>query len=584
MSAAGPVSAGPVSTAIEALERALDGSAFAPERLAALDRAEAFPADACRALDDYGLHRYYTPVRHGGLLDDFAESLQLMRAVARRDLTVTIAHGKTFLGAVSVWVGGTDEQAAWLAAEIDRGAIVSWGLTEREHGSDLFAGELTAVEVADGWELNGEKWLINNATRGHLICVLARTRPAGGPRGFSMFLVDKRQLPPERYRHLPKVATHGIRGADISGIVFHGARVPAAALVGAVGDGLAITLKALQLTRTGCAALSLGAADQGLGTAVEFATEQRSTGQRHVRRTLGEAAASLLVAEATSVVASRSIHALTTEMNAVSAITKAFVPSLVHQLLEQVSELLGPSATDPEYRDGRFATLWRDHPIVGIFDGSTLVNRNALINQFPKLARSWPDGQPEPWDETGLASATTLTADLPDFDPAQLSLMSRAGCSLVQSLPAAVSELRGQVDRGLLPAPVARVAGKLESAARALHRELADYRPSIRDVPATAFALAERYELCFAGAACAQVWLRNPAGPGAPALWRDGLWLQASLAWVVAKLGGEADAEVCAEIYDRVADLVLADRGRGVFSLLPGIGTGNGEFETGNGQ
>ena len=54
------------------------------------------------------------------------------------------------------------------------------------------------------WRLDGEKWLINNATRGQLMCVLARTDPAGGPRGFSLFLVDKRELADGSFRCLPK--------------------------------------------------------------------------------------------------------------------------------------------------------------------------------------------------------------------------------------------------------------------------------------------------------------------------------------------------------------------------------------------
>jgi alkylation response protein AidB-like acyl-CoA dehydrogenase len=548
-------------TVVQDLEARLDDPAFAPDALVALDRVEAFPDDACRVLDEFGLHRYYIPARYGGLLDNFGESLQIMRAVARRDLTVTIAHGKTFLGAVSVWVGGNPDQATRLAAEIDAGTIVSWGLTERDHGSDLFAGELTAVEVDGGWELTGEKWLINNATRGQLICVLARTRTAGGPRGFSMFLVDKRELAPERYRYLPKVLTHGIRGADISGIVFDGARIPASALVGAVGDGLAITLKALQLTRTGCAALSLGAADHALRLAVDArrdgAAHSGGDARSDDRRMLGGAAAALLVAEATSVVASRSIHALTTEMNAVSAITKAFVPTLVAELLDEVATLLGPQACAA---GGVFEKLRRDHPIVGIFDGSTLVNRNALINQFPKLARSFPEGRPAPWDTDGLVAATTLAAPLPAFDPAQLSLLSRAGCSLVQSLPNAVAEVRTSA-----PEQVVRLAEALEAETVALHEELARYVPSIRDVPPAAFRLAERYELCFAGAACLRIWLgARDHAPGP--LWQDALWLRASLARILARLGADVTDDAA---YDELADVVLA--GGGV-SLLPAVG------------
>ncbi|CAM5545009.1 2-succinylbenzoate--CoA ligase [Streptomyces violaceorubidus] len=64
------------------------GEPFSGERLAALDEREAFPADACRTLDSFGLSRYYMPTEHGGALDDFSVVTRLLRAVSRVDLAV----------------------------------------------------------------------------------------------------------------------------------------------------------------------------------------------------------------------------------------------------------------------------------------------------------------------------------------------------------------------------------------------------------------------------------------------------------------------------------------------------------------
>jgi alkylation response protein AidB-like acyl-CoA dehydrogenase len=129
-----------------------------------------------------------------------------------------------------------------------------------------------------------------------MACVLARTSPGGGARGFSLFLADRRQLPDELWRPLPKVRTHGIRGADISGFTAIGAVFDASALVGEIGDGIPVVLKTLQLTRIACAGLSLGAADHALRIASDFASERRLYGRvladvPYVRRILGRAAA-----------------------------------------------------------------------------------------------------------------------------------------------------------------------------------------------------------------------------------------------------------------------------------------------------
>ena len=46
--------------------------ALSPGTLAALDRAEAFPAEACRVLDDFNLAAHYVDARHGGLWSEIA--------------------------------------------------------------------------------------------------------------------------------------------------------------------------------------------------------------------------------------------------------------------------------------------------------------------------------------------------------------------------------------------------------------------------------------------------------------------------------------------------------------------------------
>ncbi|RKH72212.1 acyl-CoA dehydrogenase [Corallococcus aberystwythensis] len=562
------------AVALDARLRQLDmgDGPFAPAKVAELDRKEAFPTDACSALDDFGLGAHYVPVKHGGRLERFPDLVALWRTVARRDLTAAIGHGKTFLGGACTWVEGNAKQAAALGEEIQQGARVSWGLTERHHGSDLLAGELSATRTSEGWRLDGEKWLINNATRGHLVSVLARTEPAGGPRGFSVFLVDKRTLPPGAFHCLPKERTHGIRGADISGIAFTGADVPDSALVGRQGGGIELVLKALQLTRTVAVAMSLGAGDHALRLTVDFAKahqlyERRLVDLPRARRPLGQAATQLLLAEAVTCVGSRSLHALTNEASLTSALTKAFVPSAINDMIAQLADLMGArSFLSDVYAHGMFQKLERDHRIIAIFDGSTLVNRNAVINQFPVLVRAW---RQERRDAEGLATATTLTAPLPEADLSRLALISLGGCSVVQGLPAALQRLQALEEGGGVPKHVAVLARALGTATAAVHERMAAHPPSPRDVPPEAFHLAEHYEACFAGAACLHLWLNHQARATGP-LWSDALWLEACLVNVLSRLGVET-APDAADVFDRLAATVVD--APGLVSLLDDVRT-----------
>ncbi len=553
------------------------GRAFSLARCADLDEREEFPAEICRELDEIGIPRYYVPARYGGAAHSYEDTLQVFRALARRDLTVAIAHGKTLLGAVSVWVGGDPVQAQRLADEVTAGRVVSWALTEEAHGSDLLANEVSATPTRAGYRLTGEKWLINNATRADIVCVLARTDPAGGPRGFSLLLVDKRQLPPGSYRCLAKVRTHGIRGSDTSGIAFTSARIPADAIVGEPGSGLEIVLKGFQITRTLCTGLSLGAADRALRLATGFAAGRRPCDRflidlPNARRTLAEAYADLLVAEAVSLVATRSIHALPGEQSITSAVAKYLVPTSVHHMIARLGEVLGARAVlRNTYAHGAFQKTDRDHRIVGIFDGSTLVNLNALINQFGFCARAYRRGLV---DEAGLEAAADLAGPPPPFDPDRLALVAPHGCSMVQSLAAGTDELQALASRGDVPAALALQAKELREITDELHAQMAAHKPSAREVPAEAFETARRYALCFSAAACLRLWLANrswrggDAAEGSTGLWTDALWLAGCLTRVLQQLRPGTDGDD--RVLDRLVPHLRAQYRDGqLFSMLP---------------
>ncbi|MEO6089053.1 MAG: acyl-CoA dehydrogenase [Umezawaea sp.] len=479
--------------------------------IADLDARDELPSAALAHLDALGLTTCYRLTEESA----FTAAVVALRVVARHDLTAAIAHGKTFLGAAPVWVAGSEEQISAMTARLLECTPVCLALTERGHGADLLAGEVTAVPGPDGWRLTGEKWMINNASRAGAASVLARTSPGGGPRAFTAFLVERT----DAWQNLPKVRTHGIRGADISGFALHDAPGEP---IGEVGDGLPVVLKTLQLTRIACTALSLGAGDHALRLARDFAVRRVLYGRAlatvpHVRRLLGRVVARVLVAEAVSTTAARSVHALPGELSVVSAVAKAFVPTMIHSALAEVADLLGARAFLTSAPGVGFAKLDRDHRICAIFDGSTAVNRAALLAQFPRLARS-----ADRRDAEGLRVVTDPSAPLPPFDRTRLSLLSKTGCSLVQSCPEIAAE-RAE-----------------------LLVEMAAYLPTATPQE-SAFVLAERYERLYAAAAC-----HSMARDGGP------MWTEEALRGCLAVLRGHTDDTAFEALAARLLDEVMA--------------------------
>lgn len=485
------------------------------------DRASELPVEAIRALDEWGMPQHYIPQAWGGALGDLLTPLLLMRTVARRDVTAAVGHGKTVLGAICAWAAA-DGSAAHMAAIVGAGDPVSWGLTEQGRGSDIASSTTTAVVTGSGIRVDGHKWPIGNATRGRAVTVLARTDDRPGPRSLSLVLVDKTEVERSSLTYRARRPLHGIRGADISGIDFAGTVVPEGRLIGDPGQGIELVLKSLQVTRTLCAALSLGAGDQALEAVASAATA--APGDADTDRLLAESVADLLLAEAIAFAGTRMFHGAVSEMALVSAFVKVLVPDLVDGVFREAGEALGPSTRIADGPAGRFEKAARDSRVVGIFDGNSVVNLNVVINEFPNIAR----GDDEP--ATALADFSFGVTPA-SFDMSGLRLVTRRGTWLLRALP----DLVAQLDDGRTHPDAVKSAARIAAEWRVLRAEVRDVERAARP-PASQFILAERVTFAFAAAAAIAVHLANRDAVAAPA-WTDDLWLRASLDRIAMRLG-----------------------------------------------
>jgi hypothetical protein len=96
-------------------------------------------------------------------------------------------------------VGADARHGGWLPMHHDNGLIGLFLAPLYVGGTSVqMAASVFLRHPQSGYRLNGAKWLINNTTRADAICLLARTSPGGGARGYSLLFVDKRRLMPVR--------------------------------------------------------------------------------------------------------------------------------------------------------------------------------------------------------------------------------------------------------------------------------------------------------------------------------------------------------------------------------------------------
>lgn len=541
----------------EALERDL-GDPCNPDNMMSfkhsidLDEREEFPEEAVNWLYNWNLHHYYIPTDCGGEFTSFEEFIAFVRVMSRRDLTASITF-TTLFWSYLVWMAGTDEQKQRLARFIknDHGAMCL-AYSERAHGSDLIASDVTATKVPGGYLLNGEKWPINRATISGVTFVLAKTDEAAGARGLSLFMVEKSQLDPAAYYNLPKIKTHGIRGSDMSGIGFKDCFVSDSELLGAEGAGLELALKGFQITRMLCAAFSQGAADTALRTTLKFALSRKLYNKTvfdmpQPRRTLVDAFLDILACDCATIAGARGFHIAPEQFSVWSAVVKYFVPVTLEAMTQNVSVVLGARYYMREAHDfGIFQKVLRDNAIISVFDGSSIVNLHSLILQMRHLAkyRAKNKGRVSEALQSRLAAVFSLDQQVPQFEPKKLELFGRGYDDVMQGLELALTQLEAlkaesDVDANVLQQIIA-LTTKVSEALEAHDQLLANsaFEHGHEQSPEL-FEMARKYCVLHTASACVHMWIYNRTHLGS--FFANGEWLALCLRRLMLAIYSERD-------------------------------------------
>ncbi|MGB7251250.1 MAG: acyl-CoA dehydrogenase family protein [Phormidesmis sp.] len=513
----------------ERLEQALGNpnqadSLMSFQHTAELDEAEQFPHDEIAWLYNWGLQHYYIPTDCGGKFTSFEEFVAFVRVLARRDLNISIAFTTLFWSFLT-WMAGNEAQKEKLSRLMREDQVaMCLSYSERNHGSDLVGGSVTAKKVEGGYVLNGEKWPINRATISGITFVLARTDLESANRGLSLFMVDKSELNPAEYYNLPKIKTHGIRAADMSGIGFSDCFVPDTTLIGKEGQGLELALEGFQITRALCAAFSQGAADTSMRTTLNFAVNRKLYNKTvvdmpHARRTLTNAFVDMLICDCVNIGAARGFHVAPQQFSVWSAVDKYFVPVTLEQVMKDTSVVLGSRFyMRDEHDSGVFQKMLRDSAIISMFDGSSVVNLHALILQRRQIAKARGRRKPEKLEalKKRLAQSFSLDQPVPPFQPQKLELISRGADDVMQGLEITLEQLEA-IQTSANNNELTQVTAQVLEYGQVILEEINAQDELItqsafehgHDQSFESFELAKKYCYLHAAIACILMWVHN---------------------------------------------------------------------------
>ncbi|MGH6905713.1 MAG: acyl-CoA dehydrogenase family protein [Geminicoccaceae bacterium] len=348
---------------------------------AELDRTERFPADLYARMAELGLFGITVPEACGGAGTDTLAYALVMEELARGYASVADQCGLVELvGTLLAEHGSADQKAAYLAPLLRAERRCAYAITEAEAGSDVAAIRTTATRAADGWRLDGAKQWIHNAPVCDFAVVLARTDPALGRRGMSVFLVD-RDLPGVEVG--AKESKMGQRASPVGALRFDRVQLPEDARLGPENRGFPMMMSVLDKGRIGIAALAVGLLQAALDAALDYARTRRQFGQalaefQGIQWLLADmakdtAAARLLTHEAAAVLDRGERATLP------ASIAKCFASDAAVRHASNAVQIFGGAGY---IRGFEVERLYRDAKITQIYEGTNQIQRTIIARQL----------------------------------------------------------------------------------------------------------------------------------------------------------------------------------------------------------
>jgi butyryl-CoA dehydrogenase len=238
-----------------------------------VDEEGIFPQATVKKMGELGLMGVAIPTEYGGAGSDnvcYAIGMEeIARACASTSVIMSVNNS---LVADALYKFGSEAQKQRYLIPLAGGKLLGcFALSEPGAGSDASAQQTMVVRQGDVFVLNGTKNFITNALEADLALVFATVDRPLRAKGVCAFLVEK-GTPGFTITKVEKKL--GLKGTSCCQVVFEDCRVPAANLLGEVGQGFKIAMVTLDAGRIGIAAQAVGIAQAALDISIRYAKER----------------------------------------------------------------------------------------------------------------------------------------------------------------------------------------------------------------------------------------------------------------------------------------------------------------------
>ena len=353
------------------------------------DRKAEFPWEVQKAIQAAGLSGVWIPKEYGGEGGGVLDLCLVVEQFSRACGGMGVGYAVNALGSFPIMLNGTDEQKErWLPGIAKGDKLISFGLSEKDAGSDAGSMKTKAVLDGDHYVINGEKKWNTGGAVASLNTIFAVTAEGRGARGISAIVVEAGT---EGYRVGKTEDTMGIRCVPVIELHLENCRVPKENLLGGKeGSGFKDAMRTLDRARPGVAAQALGLAQGAFELAVDYTTKRRQFGQsissfQGIQWMLADMETEIQAARSLVYEAARAVDAGVKNVTKLSAMCKLKATEVAMKVTTDAVQLFGGYGYVKDYPIEKYM---RDAKITQIYEGTNQIQRLIIARSILRESAS----------------------------------------------------------------------------------------------------------------------------------------------------------------------------------------------------
>ncbi|XP_073958376.1 very long-chain specific acyl-CoA dehydrogenase, mitochondrial-like [Choristoneura fumiferana] len=343
------------------------------------DAAAQIEEHTTAGLWELGAFGLQVPTELGGLGLTNTQYARLVEIVGAHDLGVGITLGAhQSIGFKGILLFGNPEQKQKYLPRVTSGEYAAFCLTEPSSGSDAGSIKTRAVQQSDGsWKLNGSKIWISNGGIAEIMTVFAQTpvqKDGKTVDKVTAFIVERSfggvtSGPPENKM--------GIKCSNTAEVYYEDVPVPAANVLGGVGNGFKVAMNILNNGRFGMGAALAGTQRAALRQAAEHAATRVQFGKKliefgTIQEKLARMAMLQYVTESLAYMVSGNMDTGARDYHLEAAISKVFASDAAWAVVDEAIQVLGGMGF---MKGAGLERVLRDLRIFRIFEGTNDILR-----------------------------------------------------------------------------------------------------------------------------------------------------------------------------------------------------------------